>query len=68
MSYGDFRHLVNEMRAAQKRHSSLLYGDPRRKDAEFESASLQRAVDKALAEYDSGQSKLGFESNEELAQ
>ena len=58
MSNDEFRTLVREMREAQKRHSSLLYGDPRRKDAEFESAIKQRAVDKALAEYDGGQGKM----------
>lgn len=50
MNYGDFRSLVSGMRAAQK-----AYFRERSNDLLRESVAKERAVDKALSEYDEGQ-------------
>ena len=59
MNYSEFRSLVNEMRAAQKAYFKL-----RATETLELSKKLERAVDKALAEYDGGQGEFVFDPTE----
>lgn len=53
MNYSEFRSLVNTMRCAQRE-----YFRTRSSTALEDSKRAEKAVDKALAEYDSGQRKM----------